>query len=195
MKTKMKWWAGVSLLGIMMIGFASAASAQAADTSGMDRMGALAKRWQAQLGPNTNRLSSGAQNFLHLGEQWNNLKAAAAAISASGSGGPPVFGSLESQVGLPEMGGPPRVLAPGHPVSQPNITSTRYSGAVQSETSTAWCGKQAVIGFNDSGSFWEAGGFIPPRAGKALKVMRFPPTPAARSRTRAFPALVLPERR
>jgi hypothetical protein len=158
---KMKGWVGVSLLGITMIGFVSAASAQAADTARMDRMGALAKHWQAQLGPNTNRLSSGAQNFLHLGEQWNNLKAAAAAMAAGGSGGPPVFGSLESQVGLPEMGGPPRALAPGHPISVPNIAATRFSGAVQSETSTAWCDKQAVTGFNDSGSFWETGGFFP----------------------------------
>jgi len=156
---KMKGRVGVLLLGIM-IGFASAASAQVAvDTSSMDRMGALTKHWRAQLGPNTNRLSSGAQNFLNLGEQWKKLKAAAAAMSAGESGGPPVSGSLESQVGLPEMGGPSApVLAPGHPVSVPNITSTRFSGAVQSETSTAWCGKQAVIGFNDSDSVWETGG-------------------------------------
>jgi hypothetical protein len=155
---KMKRRMGVLLLG-MMIGFASVASAQAVDISSMDRMGELAKHWQAQLGPNTNRLSSGAQNFLHLGEQWNNLKAAATAMSAGGSGGPPVFGSLESQVG-PETGGLPRVLAPGHPISVPNIAATRFSGAVQSETSTAWCDKQAVTGFNDSDSVWESGGLF-----------------------------------
>lgn len=156
---KMKRGVAVVLLG-MMIGFASAASAQVAvDTFHMDRMGALAKHWQAQLGPNTNRLSSGAQNFLHLGEQWENLKAAAAAQSL---GGAPLSGSLQSQVGLPEMGGPPApVLGPGHPASVPNITTTRFSGAVQSETSTAWCDKEAVTGFNDSGSFWETGGFFP----------------------------------
>lgn len=41
-------------------------------------------------------------------------------------------------------------------VSDPNAPNdfiSRFAGNVQSETSVAWCGRNAVVGFNDSGSF------------------------------------------
>lgn len=151
----LKIWRGVFTLG-MMVCLAGAASAQVAvDTSHMDRMGEFAKHRTAQLGPNTNRLSGAAQNFIHLGEQWEKIKGVAAAVSPAQRGGG--LGSVESRSQFPQPQ-LPEVLGPA---SQPNLSFTRFSGAVQSETSTAWCGKHAVVGFNDSGSFWETGGYFP----------------------------------
>lgn len=136
--------------------FASVAGAQVAvDTSHMDRVGEFAKHWKAQLGPNNNRLSGAAQNFIHLGEQWEKIKGVAAAMSPAQRGGGPGSVESQSQSSQPQL---PEVFGPA---SQPNLSFTRFSGAVQSETSTAWCGKAAVVGFNDSGSFWETGGFSP----------------------------------
>ena len=160
---KLKKKTGV-LLGCAVFCFASAAAAQVAvDTSQMDHVAMLAKHLKTQLGPNSNRLSGAGQNFIHLGEQWEKIKGTAAAMSLGQAGGAPV--SIEpqsSQLELPELlGQPAPELAPGHPASAPNISFTRFSGAVQSETSTAWCGTEAVVGFNDSGSFWETGGFFP----------------------------------
>jgi hypothetical protein len=129
---------GVALFGMMMCLAGVAAAQVGVDTSHMDQIGELATHWQTELGPNINRLSGGAQTFMRLGEQWTKLKATAAALSVEQGAGPK-FG----------------------PVSVSELSFTRFSGAVQSETSTAWCGKNAVVGFNDSGSFWQTGGFFP----------------------------------
>jgi hypothetical protein len=131
---------GLALFGIMMC-FAGVAAAQVGiDTSHMDQIDELATHWKTELGPNSNLLSGGAQIFMRLGEQWAKLKATAAALS------------VEQGAGL-KFG----------PVSVPELSFTRFSGAVQSETSTAWCGKNAVVGFNDSGSFWQTGGVLSDR--------------------------------
>jgi hypothetical protein len=138
---------------------ASVSQAQvAANTSQMDRMGALATHWKAQLGPRVNRLSGAAQSFIHLGEQWEKVKAMAATIAPARRGGltvPP--SSALSQAPRSKLAGQRESAL----VSPPNLSFTRFSGAVQSETSTAWCGRNAVVGFNDSGSLWETGGFFP----------------------------------
>jgi len=48
------------------------------------------------------------------------------------------------------------------PVSNPNtdFLSSRVTGFTQSETSTAWCGSNVVVGFNDSGSVIETFGSL-----------------------------------
>ncbi len=119
--------------------------------------------WKAQMGPNTNRLSGAARSFIQMGGQWQKVKTLGAAISGRqggplASGSQPQSGANAGATGMP--GQPAPELGPGKPTSIPNLASTRFSGAVQSETSTAWCGRQAVTGFNDSGSFWEAGGIF-----------------------------------
>jgi len=134
-----------------LLGFANAAAARVVNSEQADRLNGFAERWQAQLGPNLNRLSGAARNFFHAMQQVEKLKAAAAALAGGQPGG---------ALGLPGPApGAPGVLAPGKPASLPDLTDTRFSGAVQSETSTAWCKKQAVVGFNDSGSGWESGLF------------------------------------
>lgn len=135
----------------MVLCFASASWAQiAANTSHMDRMGALATHWKTQLGPRVNRLSGAAQSFIHLGEHWEKIKAMAATIAPAHTPGAAVSPGSEML----------RAQRLGR-VAPPNLSFTRFSGAVQSETSTAWCGRNAVVGFNDTGSIWETGGFFP----------------------------------
>src|SRR6266566_5404758 len=112
--------AGMWLLATMA-GFASTAGAHVADTSYEARMTGVAQHWKAQLGPNINRLSPSAQTLFHLSEQWEKFRAIGAAIGKRGGGA----GSF---------GGTGAKLAPGGPGSAPNLSFTRFSGAVQSET-------------------------------------------------------------
>ena len=44
------------------------------------------------------------------------------------------------------------------PISNPStdFLFSLMAGFTQSETSTAWCGNHVVVGFNDSGSFFES---------------------------------------
>ncbi len=125
--------------------FAGAAPAQITGTSHLARMDGFTRHWKAQLGPKINRLSASAQTLFLLSEQREKFKAIGAAIGKTG-------GVAES------LSRPKTKLMPRKPASAPNISFTRFSGAVQSETSTAWCGKQAVVGFKDSDSILETGG-------------------------------------
>jgi len=45
-----------------------------------------------------------------------------------------------------------RASATGGSISSVNLADTRFSGFTQNETSTAWCGGNVVVGFNDTGS-------------------------------------------
>jgi hypothetical protein len=115
-----------------------------------------ASDWETRLGPNIHRLSGASQNFIKLAKHWQTLKALAA-TSADETVTVPM--SIAPQSQMPVTGesryGSAVAVRNAVPASQPNLSFTRFSGAVQSETSTAWCGKNAVVAFNDSGSFWE----------------------------------------
>ncbi len=157
----------------MLAGFANAAAKPGVDTSQIDRMVEYASRLKAQLGPNIKHLSGPAQTLIELGTGMERLKADAATLSTAHRGG--ASGSIEPRLQGPEMLAQPGLkLAPGIPASAPNLSHTRFSGAVQSGTSTAWCGKKVVVGFNDSDSFWETGGLLaffgitPPTSGLSL---------------------------
>ncbi len=170
MKVKRQVWLWVLAVVVCFAG--SAAAQNSADTG---RMAEFAKHWKTQLGPNINRLSGAAQNFINLNVQVEKLKTIAAALSAGKQGGGPGLSESRSQSAVPNMlGGSAKELAPGKPASTPDITDTRFSGAVQSETSTAWCGKEAVVGFNDIGSLWESNpggaaiGLVAPTTGFSL---------------------------
>jgi BNR repeat-like domain len=85
------------------------------------------------LGPSVKMLSQGAANFVHLAALWQKLQT----VRAVGAGG----------------------AGAAHPiVSHPYLKATRFSGGVESESSTAWCGANAVIAYNDSGSFTASNG-------------------------------------
>jgi hypothetical protein len=94
--------------------------------------------------PETQRrlLSSGAQNMLQIAERFDQV--------AQGLESPQVF---------PVSSNAPTTLSPG-PVPVSNQSTdflfSVLAGFTQSETSTAWCGSNIVVGFNDSGSFYES---------------------------------------
>lgn len=106
-------------------------------------------------------LSSGARNFFHLAENWPNVRERILASHAE-----------PDQIPLPfEIPQMPFETTQTLETTSPEITSLAQvrvsnpandfafgptSGFQQSETSTAWCGSNAVVGFNDSGSFWES---------------------------------------
>jgi hypothetical protein len=89
------------------------------------------KQVQTNLGAGAKFVSGGTLNALNVAQHWNTLKAGlgktttATGVSAAAINVTP--GSLPSRIG----------------------------GFTQSETSTAWCGTNAVVAFNDSGSFFE----------------------------------------
>ena len=89
------------------------------------------KQLQTNLGAGAKFVSGGTLNALNVAQHWNTLKA--------GFGQP----TTATSVSLAAIN-----VTPG---SLPS----RVGGFTQSETSTAWCGTNAVVGFNDSGSFFE----------------------------------------
>jgi hypothetical protein len=93
-------------------------------------------------------LSSGAQNLLTLAQGWNRVEEGLGKAALPQRRAPSWAGSAEEI--------DPDALA--LPVSNPS-TDFLFSimgGFTQSETSTAWCGNNVVVGFNDSGSFFES---------------------------------------
>jgi hypothetical protein len=102
------------------------------------------------------KLSSGAQHLLRLaasadnGELQSDMAQSEAALHGTLSGRP----FTPRSETLP----PFQVNDPGT-----DLTFSRMAGFVQSETSTAWCGQNVVVAYNDSGSFLET--FSQPRIG------------------------------
>jgi len=90
------------------------------------------------------KLSSGAQHLLHAADHWDEM---AAPITRSAA-------TLNSPL-------PGRAFIPSGPlpfgeVSDPGTDLvSRVAGFTQSETSTAWCGSNVLVAYNDSGSFLE----------------------------------------
>ena len=99
-------------------------------------------------------LSGGALNFFHTIESWSQLEKAALAGQKPLASG--------SRRGLPAE---PESIGAAGPTSRPvRVSNPRTdfdfgpsSGFTQSETSTAWCGNNVVVAYNDSGSYWESG--------------------------------------
>jgi len=98
-----------------------------------------------------NMLSSGALNLINLAERWDRIEShlRQARPASRPSDQPIVPPDVEEVVAN-------RIMAPKQ-VSNPavDVLSSRFVGFTQSETSTAWCGNNVVVGFNDSGSFVE----------------------------------------
>jgi hypothetical protein len=90
--------------------------------------------------PQRRELSSGTQNLLTLSERFDGIESHLRQASAG-------FGRVAG----------PQPLAPQQ-MSDPStdVVFSSFAGFTQSETSTAWCGDNVVVGFNDSGSFFES---------------------------------------
>lgn len=99
-------------------------------------------------------LSGGALNFFHTIETWSQLEKAALAgkkpLGSNSGRGLPL--EPESTLGAGRTSGPVRVSNP-----RTDFDFGPSSGFTQSETSTAWCGNNVVVTYNDSGSYWESG--------------------------------------
>jgi hypothetical protein len=94
------------------------------------------------------KLSSGAQHVLQLaaaadsGELQSDLTQSEAALHGTLSGRP--FAVSSEVLGFPQVND-----------SGTDLAFSRLGGFVHSETSTAWCGNNVVVGYNDSGSLLE----------------------------------------
>jgi hypothetical protein len=90
------------------------------------------------------KLSSGAQHLLRLAARADNGELESD-ISQSAA-------ALQRMLKRPRTG-----VLPAFQVNDPatDLAFSRMAGFVQSETSTAWCGQNVVVSYNDSGSFFE----------------------------------------
>jgi hypothetical protein len=94
-------------------------------------------RFERVPGFDSAHLSAASRNLFSLADRWGAvrerlLKGAAAPAESEQSR---VAGSLASSLGLGT-----------------DLRHSRYSGFTQSQTATAWCGANVVMGFNDSGA-------------------------------------------
>ena len=120
-------------------------------------------------------LSGGALNFFHVIKQWPEIERGVLARQASldaSQWSEIERGVLAQQASLDASSLPDQSLAselalieapipPGGPFQVSNPANDSLygpaTGNTQSETSTAWCGKNVAVGYNDSESYWDSG--------------------------------------
>ena len=117
-------------------------------------------------------LSSGAQNLLTLTQGWNRVEDDVEKISLqiANSAGRGRGTSLDDE------GEAPDAVASRVSSSAADFVFSISAGFTQSETSSAWCGSNVVVGFNDSGSFFESMLFGP--GGASFSGASFSSSPA-----------------
>ncbi len=117
------------LLGALVV-TVHATLAQMVGESGsrMDLMMTRLRRVESAPGFDYSRLSAAGRKLFNLADRWTVLR------SRAPSGYVGALGTVK------RLG------------AATNVRASRYSGFTQSETSTAWCGPNAVIGFNDTGA-------------------------------------------
>jgi hypothetical protein len=107
---------------------ASVSNAQPAPgQSHIETLAAQANQTAAALGEKVDQVSAGAANFFAIGKMSTQLLTTLGNLSAANA-----------------------------PVNNPNESEdfiSRLAGNTESEESVAWCGTNALVGFNDSGSF------------------------------------------
>lgn len=102
--------------------------------------------------PRRNMLSSGALNLINLAERWDQIEPHLRQVTPGLDRIGPVAPALNGH----EQAAAIEILAPKQVSNlSADVSSSRLAGFTQSETSTAWCGNNVVVGFNDSGSFLE----------------------------------------
>ncbi len=157
MKTRHWWLAVAPLVCSVGVVIADNGSAQvdperlAALRAMTGQAKALAERMPE---PARRALSSGAMNLMNLAERWPHLKQPLTLRRPAGWRAAPALPREE------KASGPRAIPSPGTQVNDPGTDGdfSRLSGFTQSETSTAWCDKNVVVGWNDSGSLFESGG-------------------------------------
>jgi len=109
-----------------------------------------------QLPPNKQRLlSSGALNLLQTAKEFGELERGLRGLQQQGSALPQLAAPREGIAAQSAI-----MLSALQPIpvsrSTDDLVYSQIAGFTQSETSTAWCGNNIVVGFNDSGSFFES---------------------------------------
>jgi hypothetical protein len=131
---------------LMVVGAVSAETVQ----QRLDGVSARMKQFQnvsAHLpAAEQSKLSSGAQHLLRTAARWDELQQLLTRNGAT------LGASLIGRPFVPQPG----TLA-SNQVSDPStdVSLSRMAGFTQSESSTAWCGHNVVVAYNDSGSFLE----------------------------------------
>jgi hypothetical protein len=116
------------LLGSLILAGIRDASGQVADEHGLGADMMRLRQIEGAAGFDYSRLSGAERNLFSLADRW------ALIANRIPQGSPRTFDAVR------RLG------------SATNLRASRYSGFTQSETSTAWCGPNAVIGFNDTGA-------------------------------------------
>jgi hypothetical protein len=141
-------WRGMRMIVLVAaLGVASIVPLEAGSSS--DRaaaMGGVAGKFEAlsRKVPSAvlNKLSSGVRNYVNIAQRWKSI-----ASQTSGAADESAFTtSLPSALPLAAPSG---ISSPGR-----DVQASRFSGFVQSETSSAWCGTNVVVGYNDTASFF-----------------------------------------
>jgi hypothetical protein len=156
---KLKGAAPVIVLGLLLSVSASVTQAQVTKEQ-LDAAGAALaapRAFFSQLPEQQRqRLSGAALNFFHMATHWSDLEARVLATQGILASGSPRDLSLSSPGTAPN----PDIKTTSGPVPVSNpATDFVYGppgGFTQNTTSTAWCGANVVVGFNDSGSYWES---------------------------------------
>jgi hypothetical protein len=92
--------------------------------------------------------SSGALNLLQLAQRWEKLEPSLRAQK------PEKFAGAFAAAARVTPSLPSQTVAVSNPAT--DFLFSVQTGSTQSETSTAWCGNNVVVGFNDSGSIAES---------------------------------------
>jgi|SRR5579864_186509 len=146
---KLKGAAPLTVLGLLAFVSASVIQAQVTKEQ-IEAVGANLRAPQAfyhNLSPKQRKMLSGAAlNFFQIVDRWPDLERQILA------GQLPDFFPTPASSDIKTGPAPVKVSNPAT-----DFVYGPSSGFTQSETSTAWCGNNVVVGFNDSGSYWESG--------------------------------------
>ncbi len=133
----------LAIVASAIIPLSAARIANGPQTGDSEPLDSSQKTLASKLAPHTAMLSSGGRDLVALSQRWRQIELARAAR------GQPGRASLQARAS---------VFA-ARAVSNPaqDLKLSRI-GTAQSETSTAWCGSNVVVGFNDGDSFAETVG-------------------------------------
>ena len=145
---------GTILIGVGLIGLLSNSTAWAQAAS--ERLDAIKARLNhvkalfEKLPEKRRALSGGGQNLLHLAEGFEKIESGPRERLPH----PDRIAKASPNFAAAEANKP----TSGTPVSDPStdFVFSVLAGFTQSETSTAWCGNNVMVGFNDSGSLPES---------------------------------------
>jgi hypothetical protein len=140
---------------LLLVGLLGLASSLYAQNRRLDmpytntHLSAIARQLQqvrARLGNRTDQLSGPMRSALQFADRWGRLENRLSRLNSA------TVGNKAFQQSSLALRGHSR-----QSVLSPDLGFSRYSGFTDSETSTAWCGSNVVVGFNSSASFLESG--------------------------------------